>query len=87
MGSGANTFRAANAQRSIISNSERIKTMRDIESRIIYENGPFYAFEIGPGKIDIRKHSGTIAYSLGVAKTKEQAIRFIDRACKYPDKF
>lgn len=61
--------------------------MRDLESRIVYEKGPFYAFDIGHGKIDIRKHSGTSAYSLGVAKTKEQAIRFIDRACNYPDRF
>lgn len=57
------------------------------ESRIIYESGPFYAIEVSVG-FEIRKNN-IWGYStlIGSCKEKTQAIRFIDRANLYPDKF
>ena len=57
------------------------------ESCIVYESGPFFAVKLRSGGVEIRKNVFCYSVVLGVAKDTEQAIRFINRACKYPDKF
>lgn len=58
-----------------------------MESRILYENGPFYAYQARPGgTIEIRKNTASYAVLIGTCGTKEHAIRFIDRACIHPEK-
>lgn len=57
------------------------------ESNILYENREFYAFRLGRGKIEIRKSVGTYAVLLGTVENVETAIRFIDLAVRYPDRF
>ena len=56
------------------------------EDKIVYETEHFYAFQVKSG-FEIRKNGLTHATVLGIAKTVEQAKRFIDRAEKYPEKF
>ena len=55
------------------------------EDLIVYEKGCLYAYEITDSKIEIRKNvfNGTHSELVGIAKTREQAIRFIDRAERY----
>jgi hypothetical protein len=57
------------------------------ESNILYENREFYAFRTGRGKIEIRRNVGSYAVLLGTVENVDTAIRFIDRAARYPDKF
>jgi hypothetical protein len=56
------------------------------EANIVYENGLFYAYQV-KGGFEIRKNRITGASLIGTASTKEQAIRFIDRAMNYPERF
>ena len=61
------------------------------EENILYENGPFYAYATGfscDGRlIEIRKNTSTHSVVLGTVDSLEHAIRFIDRAAKYPHRF
>lgn len=58
----------------------------DPEKNILYENGPFYAFQVKTG-IEIRKNGATHAAVIGTVKDYSSAVRFIDRAAKYPNNF
>ena len=57
-----------------------------MESKIIYESGPFYAFRT-KDRIEIRKNGTTHATLVGAVKDEAQAKRFIDRAVNHPDRF
>ncbi len=61
--------------------------MQCLESRIIYENGDFYAFQTSTCEFEIRKNKGTHAVVIGHVSDAEIAKRFIDRAAKYPNNF
>lgn len=57
-----------------------------MESNILYENQPFYAYRTKAG-IELRKNVCTHSYVVGIVPTLERAKRFIDRAVKYPHNF
>jgi hypothetical protein len=57
------------------------------EKYILYESGDFYAYYVGPEKIEIRKNGSVCADLIGVVPTKNRAIRFIDRVAQYAHKF
>ncbi len=56
-----------------------------MESKIVYESGPFFAFQTKDG-IEIRKNGPTHAFLLGIVKDAAQAKRLIDRANLHADK-
>ena len=59
---------------------------KDPEENIVYEKGPFYAFKVKTG-IEIRKNGATHATLVGTVPDQASAVRFIDRAARYPNNF
>ena len=61
----------------------------NLEDRIVYESGNFYAYRLERNRIEIRitLPNRCVATVLGIVPSLDRAKRFIDRAAKHPDNF